>query len=246
MPRNDGAKMARVCLAAAMPNVVNRMPTSLFLVPSAGSASWRGLLADPEKHWRVGYSARTLAYAWEHAKGLPPEIEDLLGKGTKLLLAIPEHKVELPGGGRPSQNDIFLLLRRGDTTMAATIEGKVEEPFGPTIAEWLTEASPGKLQRLDALCELLGLRQPLPPELRYQLLHRSASAVLEAKRFKTDEAAMIVHSFSPTARWFEDYALFVDLLGGRATVGEGYRCIAPGGMTMCYGWVKGDERFLIA
>ncbi|WP_413776936.1 DUF6946 family protein [Mesorhizobium sp. AR07] len=32
--------------------------------------------------------------------------------------------------------------------------------------------------------------------LRYQLLHRTSAALLEAKRFKTDEAAMIVHSFS--------------------------------------------------
>jgi hypothetical protein len=37
--------------------------------------------------------------------------------------------------------------------------------------------------------------------LYYRLFHRPASAVLEAERFKMDEAAMIVHSFSPESKW---------------------------------------------
>jgi hypothetical protein len=32
---------------------------------------WQSLLADPDKHWRKGYSARALAYYWQEADGFP-------------------------------------------------------------------------------------------------------------------------------------------------------------------------------
>jgi hypothetical protein len=32
---------------------------------SSGPQDWQALLADPVRHWRSGYSARTLAYSWE-------------------------------------------------------------------------------------------------------------------------------------------------------------------------------------
>ncbi len=215
-----------------------------IFVPSLGPASWQGLLADPEKHWRTGYSARSLAACWEMTQGLPGEIEGILGSGTQILIGIPEHKVDLPGGTRPSQTDLFLLLRRHETTIACAVEGKVDEPFGPCLDEWLQVPSYGKTVRLAALCDLLGLRQPLPLQLRYQLLHRTASAVLEAMRFKTDEAAMIVHSFSLTAKWFEDFAFFVGLMGGEAALGKPYRCSLPSGMSLTLGFAKGNEKFL--
>lgn len=215
-----------------------------IFVPSQGPASWQGLLADPEKHWRTGYSARTLAACWEMTQGLPREVEAILGSGTQVLIGLPEHKVDLPGGARPSQTDLFLLLRRQETTIACAVEGKVDEPFGPCLDEWLQVPSDGKTVRLAALCDLLGLHQPLPPQLRYQLLHRTASAVLEAMLFKTDEAAMIVHSFSPTAKWFDDFAFFVSLFGGEAVLGKPHRCSLPSGMPLLLGFAKGDERFL--
>ena len=48
-------------------------------LPTVGPQDWQKLLADPEKQWRTGYSARTIAYAWEAAKGhFPPEVERIL------------------------------------------------------------------------------------------------------------------------------------------------------------------------
>ena len=58
---------------------------------------------------------------------------------------------------------------------------------------------------MNYLCALLGLGELPHPQIRYQLLHRTASAIIEARRFKTDEAAMIVHSFSPSKMWFDDF-----------------------------------------
>jgi hypothetical protein len=188
-------------------------------LPSREPEDWRRLLGDPEKHWRIGYSARTLAHCWEHAGHLPPEIETILNPlgEPELLIAIPEHKVPLPGSKiGESQNDLFMLVRAGSKTVAVAIEGKVNEPFDQPLGKWLVNASPGKLQRLAYLCDLLGLNQPLPLDLHYQFLHRTASAVIEARRFKTDSAAMIVHSFSPERLWFDAFARFVALFGVEA------------------------------
>jgi len=213
-------------------------------VPATGPESWSGLLADPVKHWRKGYSARTLAYCWQAATGLPPEIGALFGPEATLLIGIPEHKVDLPGGSRPSQTDLFALVRRGEQTISCAIEGKVSEPFGPTIQEWLTDASAGKIERLNHLCHLLGLAQPLPPTLRYQLLHRSASAIIEAARFKTDEAAMIVHSFSTTAIWFDDFEMFMGLFNLKAVRSQLLTVDLPSGLPMHFGWATGHPDFL--
>jgi hypothetical protein len=212
--------------------------------PTRGPESWQDLLADPHKQWVIGYSARTLAHCWEDAKGLPPEIAGLFGGRATLLFAVPEHKVDLPGGNRPSQSDLFALVRWEERTIACTIEGKVDEAFGPTIREWFAEPSEGKTERLAYLCNLLGLVQPLPPGLRYQLLHRSASAVIEADRFKTDEAAMIVHSFSKTAQWFGDFANFGQLFGLAASPNKLLSFSLPSGKRMHIAWVTGNPIYL--
>jgi hypothetical protein len=98
-----------------------------------------------------------LADAWEHAKDWPSEVATALAtdpdlRDLELLLA-------LPGGRRPSQTDLFVLARRPQHDMVAiAVEGKAEEPFGDqTVAEWRAEASPGRLQRLGYLLDMLGL-----------------------------------------------------------------------------------------
>ncbi len=211
--------------------------------PTRGPESWQQLLADPQKHWVTGYSARTLAHCWEAAKGLPPEIAALFGPQASLLLAIPEHKVNLRGGRRPSQTDVFALVRHADRTIACAIEGKVEEPFGPTMQEWLVDHSSGKAERLAYLCQVLGLAQPLPSQLRYQLLHRTASAIIEADRFKTDEAAMIVHSFSKGV-WFEDFERFAALFGLAAVPDRLMTHVLPSGRPLHLAWATGNTAFL--
>lgn len=45
-----------------------------ILVFTSGPQDWQALLADPEKHWKSGYSARTLAHSWEAAEGFPSEV----------------------------------------------------------------------------------------------------------------------------------------------------------------------------
>jgi hypothetical protein len=69
---------------------------------------------------------------------LPAEVADVLQRSpwfaqTELLLAIPEHKVRLPGAGRASQTDLWLLIRTPTALASVAVEGKVDEPFGETV-----------------------------------------------------------------------------------------------------------------
>ncbi|HET6930616.1 MAG TPA: hypothetical protein VFI45_09875 [Candidatus Acidoferrum sp.] len=226
---------------------------SKIYIPSKGPDDWQKFLAQPCKQWRTGYSAKTLAHCWERADGLPREIESMiesLGTDVELLLAIPEHKVPLPGSFRgDSQNDVFALVRVEDRTLAIMIEGKVNEPFGDTIGEWLQNASDGKRERLGFLCDLLGLTLPLPKDIYYQLVHRTASAVIEARRFKTDGAAMIVHSFSPDRQRFEDFTRFVSLFGVvqvESVVNQLITARSNTNPSLYLGWACGDYSFLTA
>jgi hypothetical protein len=220
---------------------------SKIFIPSPGSTAWQQFLAEPDKQWRSGYSAKTLACCWEACDGLPVEIGKLFAAEfnelPELLLAIPEHKVPLPGGTRASQIDVFALLRVAGQTVSVAVEGKVAEPFGPTLNEWLANPSDGKQIRLAYLRGLLGLPDDVPGELRYQLLHRAGSAIVEANRFKTDLAAMIVHSFSPERIGFDSYTRFVEILGVDQRDGALSSTKLPDGRKLYVGWANGDQMY---
>jgi hypothetical protein len=219
-----------------------------IVVPTHGVQDWQERLADPTKHWRTGYSARALAHAWEEAAGLPPEIVTLLAPVGKveLLLAIPEYDVPLPGGERPSQNDVFVLARTKEGLVVIMVEGKVFESFGPTLEEWRKEASAGKAERLAHIKAKLGLTNDPPPGTRYQLFHRAASAAIEAERFQARDAAMIVHSFSPQQASLGDYQAFLGLFGKKGGPGQLVQLGTPDGVRLWAGWAQGDPRFLSA
>lgn len=215
-----------------------------IFIPSVGPEDWQRFLADPEKQWKRGYSAMAAALSWEAANGVPPEISKVLGGSVELLLALPEHKVALPGGNRESQCDVFALVRVADETMAIAVEAKVNEPFGPTVGQWMVNASRGKIERMGFICDLLGLSAPPPGNLRYQLFHRTAAAVLEANRFKTAKAAMIIQSFSQEHRWIEDFQAFVELFGLKVEPGQARTSILPSGIPLTLGWAVGSATFL--
>lgn len=222
-----------------------------FFIPAEGLDAWRRRLADPDKHWRMGYSARALATAWEDAGGFPAEIraaldgtDDPAFRGLELLAGFPEHEVALPGGRRPSQNDIWLLARGSEGLVSIAVEGKVAEPFDKLVTEWLAEASAGKQARLAFLCATLGLEVEQVTSIRYQLLHRAASAILEARRFTCTRAVMLVHSFSHEHAWFGDFAAFAACFGVEIEPGEVSTVTTIDGVQVALGWVTGDAACL--
>lgn len=219
-------------------------------IPTVSADDWRKHLAEPDKHWRSGYSAKTFAECWEQSNGFPVEFQRMFSSAgnpafaeLELLLAFPEYRVDLTDGKRPSQNDLFVLARAKDGHLASImVEGKVSEPFGETLEVWLKDASEGKKKRLKTLCAILGLQNDPPLHVRYQLFHRTASAVLEAKRFNAQYALMIVHSFSPEHRWFSDYQDFLGLFGVSAGINELVELPATEGKRLFTAWVVGQEK----
>jgi hypothetical protein len=219
-------------------------------IPTSSPDDWRKFLAEPEKQWRSGHSAKELAECWEQSNGFPPEFQKLFSESEnqalrelELLLAIPEYQVDLPGGRRPSQNDLFVLARaKNGQLVTITVEGKVAEPFGDTLETWLKGASEGKQTRLKFLCDVLELSVAPPSHIRYQLFHRTASAIIEARRFNAKYAMMIVHSFSPEHKWLADYQDFLSLFGATGEVNELVKLSHPKSISLYAGWVAGNPK----
>ena len=160
-----------------------------------------------------------------------------------MLLCLPAHQVALPGGSTKSQSDIWVLGKRDKQLISIAIEGKVREAFGGTVAEWFESETLGKRIRLRFLTEKLGLCE-IPPAIQYQLRHRTASAILEAERFNASHALMLVHSFSQTHEWFEDYRAFAALFGVDAQLNRVQEGKKVGEVTLHLGWVCGAAEYL--
>jgi hypothetical protein len=177
-----------------------------LFVPTHGASAWRRLLADPEKQWRPGKSAYELATAWEAAsrtaRGIPTSITGVLDsvpvlRGAKLVIGFPELQVNLPGGGHASQTDLWALLDTGERLVSMAVEAKAGEPLGDTVGDWLAAGRPGNRRgvRLSSLCQRLAISDTGLEAVRYQLLHRAASALIMAERFRAPLAVLLVVSF---------------------------------------------------
>lgn len=214
-------------------------------VPTHNADDWKRFLAR-ESHWKAGYSAMALAQCWEayKSRGCPPEVARLISP-VSVFLAIPEFKVYLPPvDGRPSHTDLLALGWESDGLVAISVEGKVKETFGPTLDERRADQSPGLEKRIAHICELLTLPLNIPGTIRYQLLHRTAAAIHAAAQFHAYRAVMLVHSFSQSDMWFEDFRAFGRLLGCDL---QRDRLSAAGtfqGVELSLGWCRGEERFL--
>ena len=146
--------------------------------------------------------------------------------------------MSLPGGRSASQNDIFVLARGDNELISITVEGKKSEPFDKTVAEWKSEYGKGKDIRLGFLCSELQLEPEQLDHIRYQLLHRTASAVIEAKKLNAHNALMLVHSFSPTNEWFDDYCSFLELFGVQGEIDSIVFAKSIDGIDLFFAWVQ--------
>jgi hypothetical protein len=195
---NDSIRSPPICCFAARIRIIwrcgsnhrinNKKKKAMEIyVPSRGVGDWQRLLADPVKHWAVGYSAHALAHCWQAFNGFPPEISRVLSQhgafsGIEPLFIVPERQVALDNDRAPSQNDAWVLAKAASGLVSIAIEGKVNEPFDVTLGEWRKTPSEGRIARLKFLTKTLALTEPIPDSIRYQLLHRTASAVIEAQR----------------------------------------------------------------
>lgn len=223
-----------------------------IFVPTQSGSDWQRLLGKPELHWKMGRSAMSAAACWEEASpNLPAEILQLLDASNdpsllnlELLAAIPEWEVDLPGGKRPSQTDVLALARNAKNLVVLGVEAKVDEPFGPTIAEKKADPSAGQIERLAYLEKELGAKHPLSDTIRYQLLHRSVSALLTARAFHAPIAVMMVHSFSQSSAWRDDFTAFCTALSCKQISTDMFEVPDTSGARLLLGWCKGNSRYL--
>ena len=87
------------------------------------------------------------------------------------------------------------------------VEAKVLEDFGPLVGEKRISASENQQIRLDFLHRLLKVEN-FDDAIRYQLLHRTASALLTAIDFHAATAVMLVHAFDTPAERKTDFTAF--------------------------------------
>ena len=218
---------------------------------SLGPTDWRRLLAKPESQWEPGKSALEMAVCWESARdskrGIPPGVAAALDSvqelvGAELVIGIPEHQVDFPGGGHPSQNDLWALLRKDGLHLSMTIEAKAGEPLDKLVTDWLKDANArsGKPARLEALQRKLGIADADVSHLRYQLLHRTASALSEAERFGAGVAVMLVQSFNRAAdeESWQDFRRFGEVMGAQVEENRIVPSPRPTDIPLYLGWVN--------
>jgi hypothetical protein len=219
-------------------------------VPTLGPTDWRRLLADPLTQWEPLKSALEMAVAWEGVResqrGLPPEVAAALDSvpelaGASLLLGLPEHKVPFEGGGHPSQNDLWALLRLTDGLGSLAVEAKAGERLDELVKDWLPRDGnrSRKPERLAALQARLAIPQLDVSQVRYQLLHRTASALKEAERFGARLALLLIQSFARAAdeQSWRDFCYFADLMGVDPQEGRFCHVTRPTAVPLYLGWV---------
>ena len=220
-----------------------------IFVPTSTGTDWQRLLAKPETHWKQGASAMTAAAAWESADALPPEIAGMLNSsrepllvGQKLLLAIPEWQVPLPGGTTKSSTDVLAICRNELGLCILGVEAKVLEDFGPLVSSKRIDASSGQSERLAFLHSLLGVER-FDDAIRYQLLHRTASALLTAREFHAKAAVMLVQAFDTPVAQREDFEAFRVALGAREIAPLTYKVDSFSGPALYLAWCDGNPDF---
>ncbi|MFD2366418.1 DUF6946 family protein [Pseudoduganella sp. GCM10020061] len=219
-----------------------------IFIPTQGPDDWKRFLAKPELHWKPGYSAMMAAERWDSRGGfhLPPEVSGVLTASgdpslanLELLAAFPEWQTKLPGGERCSCTDVLAITRNALGLVVIAVEAKVDEPFGPTVREKMANATTGQMERIDFLVSLLFGGQAPDPAVRYQLMHRTASAILTARQFHASTAMMLVHSFSEASRWREDFEAFCSAISAQKISDDAYTVVQFERPSLFLAWCAG-------
>lgn len=157
----------------------------------------------------------------------------------EFLFGFPEFKVHLLGGSPDSQTDLYVLAKTGKELLPIMVEGKVSESFGSKVTDWKgNDPSKVKIERLTFLLNTMNVKEDVLLDKRYQLLHRTASTVIEANRVQAKNALVLVHSFSKNAKRFKDYADFVKLFQLSPKEDMIVGPVSIEGVNVYFGWVN--------
>jgi hypothetical protein len=221
---------------------------SRLFISTRGRCGWRERLASPDRQWKREYSAFETAVSWELASktelGVPEPVARLFRESNYgepvLMFAVAEHKVKLRGGNAASQCDLWAVLKTSAGMMSLTVEAKAKETFGnQCVEEWLKGTSErskaNRAERFKHICEHLPPSDGFGP-VRYQMLHRCAASVIEAKRLDLSHVAFVVQAFNTPENSFQDYTVFCRALKVAPTLGTIVRTTALEGISVSFGW----------
>ncbi len=219
-PRTIRGRATAPTFTQATPRVASSSPAGnaeeLFFGcdgrPLLSMADWQA--QHPARHWRAGYSAMELARTWTSAEGFPRSFERALRRppfqGLVFERGVVEHKTDVPGKGKASCTDLMVLARALDGSgVVLGVEGKVDESFGELVSDWISKGGVNRQDRLDGLCEGLGLDAARVGDLRYQLFHRCYAALATARDQGCEHAIVAVHSLQGRGASGENWRDFV-------------------------------------
>ena len=229
--------------------------------------------SDEERRskFKQGHSQYELAYSWAEAKGIPPEVRKVFDesdyeilRGIRFCEGWVEDPIPLPGPEYPKKrptnspydrgcntfNDISVLCDSDFGNVAIAVEGKVGEPFGKTVGDWLGKSRvtccwQGRKRnwrccRLQEAKEFLGLSK-LSPSVRIQLLYRAIGALGFAEQKGAESAVLLVHSFSEQDESLQDFEDFIRLFDAECDVNEAVFVGRIQGIDLYAAWVKGEQ-----
>lgn len=147
-------------------------------------------------------------------------------RGLSVDICLVEKPVFLDTKIAPSMTDLMAYgyNAKGDAIVIA-VEGKADEPFASPVWAWVRGDEKGptmtssprrtRLNRLEFLSNHLAKTLSPDSGVRYQLLHRTVSAVLEAQLHGAAAALVAIHAFGPDAPHnLDDFSRFLCELGG--------------------------------
>ena len=201
---------------------------SNYFQPLKSPDEWRKRLSDPIKHWVDGKSAKELVKLWTQADDIPASVKDLFpNSDIKPIFIFPEYQVQMPGKGGNSQNDLYIYASTTSDNWVIIVEAKENEPFDETVDKWYDKKrkknggvnASYRLTEIQIILEIKEIDNPPYSRignLRTQLFHRTASAVIEAKRVGAKKALVLIQSFGNKTDNYLDFVNFLSLF----TTGE--------------------------
>ena len=79
--------------------------------------------------------------------------------------------------------------------------------------------------------------------IRYQLLHRAASALITGEQYRASAAVLLVHSFSEQRTGWSDYEAFAHLYDVQAEIGRVQLLCGRTRVPLFRAWVAETVRF---
>ena len=126
-----------------------------------------------------------------------------------------------------------------------TGEGKVKEDFDETISNWENTSDVGiEVEVLGFIFSKIGIIGKDIDNLRYQLFHRLASAVIIAEKFHATNAIMIIQSFEidDNKNHFSDFFDFLKLYNHPSVnKSQLYNLNNVNGIDVFAGWVYSEN-----